>query len=143
MYRYRELNFPYVIPNFLRYKAMILEPVQTVKILQTNGETKAFKSGEIIFSQGEPAQLMYGIVTGNVNILVDDTVVETLESGDVFGIGALVHRDHRRSSTAMAQTDTQLVSLDHQHFLFAVQQSPIFALEVMKSYSDRLRCLRS
>ena len=122
---------------------MILEPVETVKILQSNGEPKKFKPGETIFAEGQSAVAMYGIVTGEVNISVDDKVVETLESGDVFGIGALVHPDHRRSSTAMAKTDCQLVCLDRRHFLFAVQQSPVFALEVIKSYSDRLRCLRS
>ncbi len=122
---------------------MILQPVETVKILQSNGEPKIFKPGETIFAEGQQAVAIYGIVRGEVNISVGDRVLETLESGDVFGIGALVHPDQRRSSTATAKTDCQLVSFDRQHFLFAVQQSPVFALEVMKSYSDRLRCLRS
>jgi CRP-like cAMP-binding protein len=121
---------------------MILKPVETVKILQSNGQPKIFKTGETIFTEGERAVAMYGIVTGEVDILVGDTVVETLKAGDVFGIGALVHPDRTRTSTATAKTDCQIVSLDRKHFLFAVQESPVFALEVMKSYSDRLRYLR-
>ena len=41
-----------------------------------------------------------------------------------------------------AKTDSLLAFLDREHFMFAVQQTPMFALEVMKSYSDRLRRLR-
>ena len=122
---------------------MILKPVETVKILQSNGQPKLFKIGETIFVEGQQAVAMYGIVTGEVNISVGGTVVETLKAGDVFGIGALVHPDRTRTSTATAKTDCQIVSLDREHFFFAVQQSPVFALEVMESYSDRLRYLRS
>ena len=46
----------------------------------------------------------------------------------------------RRGETA--KTDSLLAFLDREHFMFAVQQTPMFALEVMKSYSDRLRRLR-
>lgn len=122
---------------------MILEPVETVKILQRNGQPKRLAAGETIFVEGQQAVAMYGIVTGEVNISVGGEVLETLEAGDIFGMGALVHPDHTRTSTAVAKTDCQIVSLDREHFLFAVQEFPVFALEALKSYSDRLRYLRS
>ena len=40
------------------------------------------------------------------------------------------------------ETDCKLAFLDRKHFLFAVQQTPMFALEVMRSYSDRHRRLK-
>jgi CRP-like cAMP-binding protein len=122
---------------------MILEPVETVKILQKNGQPKVFAAGATIFAEGEKAVAMYGIVSGEVNISVGGTVVEKLKAGDVFGIGALVHPDLTRTSTATAKTDCQIVSIDREHFLFAVQEFPMFALEALKSYSDRLRHFRS
>jgi CRP-like cAMP-binding protein len=85
---------------------------------------------------------MYGIVEGEVDISVGGKVMETLKTGDVFGVGALIHPDLTRTSTATAKTNCQIVSLDREHFLFAVQETPLFALEVMKSLSDRLRQLR-
>jgi CRP-like cAMP-binding protein len=121
---------------------MILKPVETVKILQRNGNLKTFAAGETIFSEGQQAQAMYGVVEGEVEISVGGKVMETIEAGDVFGVGALVHPDLTRTSTATAKTDCQIVSLDRQHFLFAVQETPLFALEVMRSFSDRLRQLR-
>ncbi len=85
---------------------------------------------------------MYGIVEGEVELCVDGKVVETILQGDVFGEGALVHEDHKRYETAIAKTDCRLVFLNRQHFFFAVQQTPMFALEVIRSYSDRLRRLK-
>lgn len=121
---------------------MILKPVETVKILQRNGKPETFVAGETIFAEGQQAEAMYGIVEGEVEISVGSKVMETIEAGDVFGVGALAHPDLKRSSTATAKTNCQIVSLDRQHFLFAVQETPLFALEVMKSFSDRLRQLR-
>lgn len=39
----------------------------------------------------------------------------------------------------IAKTDCTLITADQEHFMFAVQQTPMFALEVLKSYSDRFR----
>ena len=120
----------------------MLKPVETIKILQNNSHIKSFRAGEIIFQQGTEGNLMYGIIDGEVEMLVNDKVVETIKQGDVFGQGALLHSDHLRSSTARAKTDCQIACLDRRHFLFAVQETPMFALEVMRSYSDRLRRLK-
>jgi CRP-like cAMP-binding protein len=121
---------------------MILKPIETVKILQTNGKPATFAAGETIFTEGQKAEVMYGLVEGEVNISVDGKLMETIEAGDVFGVGALIHPDLTRTSTATAKTNCQIFSLDREHFLFAVQETPLFALEVMKSFSDRLRQLR-
>lgn len=120
----------------------MLRPVETVSIFHKQGKPQHFKAGEIIFSQGETGDLMYGIVTGEINMLVDGKLVETIKTGDVFGEGALIHPDHLRYSTAIAKTDCDLVFLDKERFLFTVQETPIFALEILKSYSDRFRTLK-
>ena len=73
---------------------------------------------------------------------INGKVIEVIQQGDVFGQGALVHENHLRASTAIAKTDCKLAFLDRKHFLFAVQQTPMFALEVMRSYSDRHRRLK-
>ncbi|WP_327331716.1 cyclic nucleotide-binding domain-containing protein [Calothrix rhizosoleniae] len=85
---------------------------------------------------------MYGVIEGEVDIWINDKMVETIKTGDVFGEGALVHENHQRASTALAKTNCLLGFLDREHFLFAVQQTPMFAIEVMRSYSDRLRRLK-
>ena len=120
----------------------MLKPIETIKILQDNSQIQSFRTGDIIFQQGTEGNIMYGIMNGEVEMLVNDKVIETIKQGDVFGQGALLHEDHLRTSTARAKTNCQILLLDRQHFLFAVQETPLFALEVMRSYSDRFRRLK-
>ncbi len=120
----------------------MLEPIKTIELFQKPPSPKTFLIGEVIFREGERSDLIYGVITGSVEISVKGKVVETIEKGDLFGEGVLLHLDHQRNSTAIAKTDSVLAFLDREHFMFAVQQTPMFALEVMKSYSDRLRRLR-
>ena len=120
----------------------MLKPIETIKILQNSSNIQSFSAGEAIFQQGTKGKVMYGIIDGEVEMLVDDKVIETIKQGDVFGQGALLHSDHLRTSTARAKIDCKIAFLDQEHFLFAVQETPLFALEVMRSYSDRFRRLK-
>ncbi|MGK7871854.1 MAG: Crp/Fnr family transcriptional regulator [Xenococcaceae cyanobacterium] len=120
----------------------MLKPAKTVELFQKQPEPLTFSAGEVIFEEGQPGDVMYGIIEGEVDMLVNSKVVETIKTGDVFGEGALVQPEHTRGSTAIAKTDCKLAFLDKERFLFAVQQTPMFALEVMRSYSDRCRRLK-
>ncbi|MBF2078347.1 MAG: cyclic nucleotide-binding domain-containing protein [Synechococcales cyanobacterium T60_A2020_003] len=117
----------------------MLKPAQTVQVLQRHSEPSTFAAGDAIFREGETGDLMFGIIEGEVEMQINGKTIEILEVGDVFGVGALVHEDQLRTSTAIAKTDCKIAALDQQHFMFAVQSSPIFALEVIRSYSDRFR----
>jgi len=120
----------------------MLQPAATVKIYQKEPELLTFSPGEVIFKQGETGNLMYGVVEGEVELFINGKVVETIKQGDVFGEGALVHDSHNRATTAVAKTNCKLAYLDRERFLFAVQETPFFALEVMRSYSERMRRLK-
>lgn len=120
----------------------MLSPVKTVEIFQTSPEPDNILAGEVIFSSGDAGVVMYGILEGEVEISVNGKVLETIRRGDIFGEGALVHADSKRASTAIAKTDCKLAIMEYQKFLFAVQQTPMFAIEIMRSYSDRIRRLR-
>jgi len=121
----------------------MLEPTQTMQIFADQAEIQAFSAGQEIFKQGEVGQCLYGILDGEVEMQVNGKVVETLSTGDIFGEGALVHTDKTRYSTAIAKTNCKLAAMTERHFIFAVQETPMFALEVMRSYSDRFRRLKS
>ncbi|MEL6908840.1 MAG: cyclic nucleotide-binding domain-containing protein [Cyanobacteria bacterium J06629_2] len=120
----------------------MLSPVKTVGIFQTAPEPQSFQAGDVVFSTGDSGSVMYGIVEGVIEISVNGKVLETIHEGDIFGEGALVHFDSQRASTAIAKTDCKLAFIERKNFLFAVQQTPMFALEIMRSYSDRIRRLR-
>jgi CRP-like cAMP-binding protein len=119
----------------------MLSPVETIKILE-NHPDRTFQAGEVIFVDGTEGELMYGILSGEVEMYIKGQLIETLEKGDVFGAGALLHGDKLRESTAIAKTDCKLAYLNQPQFLFAVQETPMFAIEVLRSYSDRFRKLK-
>lgn len=115
----------------------MLEAAQIVGVLQKQSEPELFSAGQEIFKEGDPGDTMYGILEGKVDLLVNGKTVETIDIGEVFGVGVLVGVGYR-TYTAIAKTECKLAFLDKRQFLFAVQETPIFALKVMKSYSERL-----
>ena len=120
----------------------MIKPIETIKLYQRPPSPKHFAAGEVIFSEGESGTLVYGVISGEVEMFIDGVPIETIKEGDIFGEGALIHEDHKRASTVIAKTDCVLAFLNREHFLFAVQQTPMFAIEIMRSYSDRFRRLK-
>jgi CRP/FNR family transcriptional regulator, cyclic AMP receptor protein len=118
---------------------MILEPTKIIELFTTSPNIQSYQSGEIIFEINEPGEVMYGVIEGEVELWVAGAVFEIIHSGDVFGEGALVQTPHTRASTAKAKTACRLAILDTAHFLFLTQETPLFALEVIRSLSTRLR----
>lgn len=121
----------------------MLKPADVVTFLCKQPEPQTFTTGEIIFKEDDFGRIMYGIIEGEVEMTIKGKQIETLQQGDVFGQGALVHDDYKRTSTAIAKTEVKLAQLDRERFMFAVQENPVFALEVMRSYSDRFRRLKA
>ena len=118
----------------------MLKPAHTVEIFQRQPELRTLKAGNIVYHQGDVADYMYGIIEGEVEMVRDGKVYETLKTGEVFGVGGILGVGPRQSD-AIAKTDCKLAYLEQKHFLFAVQETPLFAIEVMKNYSNRLRHL--
>jgi CRP-like cAMP-binding protein len=47
--------------------------------------------------------------------------------------------DSPRSATVIAKTDVKLVPISRERFMFLVQNTPFFAIEVMQTLVGRLR----
>ena len=94
--------------------------------------------GQTLFKAGETGSLMYVLKQGTIDILVNDTVVETAEAGALIGEMALIDKGPR-AATAVARSDCELVAIDLRRFHFLVQQTPNFATHVMHVMAGRLR----
>ncbi|MBW4460329.1 MAG: Crp/Fnr family transcriptional regulator [Nodosilinea sp. WJT8-NPBG4] len=121
----------------------MLKPIQVVELLMTTPSHQDFGAGDTIFEVGALGSCMYGVIQGEVDLWVNGRVFETISAGDVFGEGALVQIPHVRASTAVAKTDCLLALVDEAHFKFLVQETPLFALEVIRSLSSRLRAAKA
>ncbi len=100
--------------------------------------TRAFKQGEVIFHEGDPASVLYVIKSGRVDVTSGNRLLATLTENGIFGEMALIDKEPR-SATVTAATDVEIVAVDERQFLFLVSQTPFFALKVMRSLVHRLR----
>ena len=96
----------------------------------------AFKQGEIIFREGDPATELYVIKSGRVDISTGNRLLATLDDNGIFGEMALIDKTPR-SATVTAATDVELVPVNEKQFLFLVSQTPFFALKVMRVLAGR------
>ncbi len=104
----------------------------------TRQESRPFHEGEVIFARGDAATCMYVLAEGEVDLLIGDRHVETLGRAGIFGELALITKEPR-SGTARARTDCRVVEIPEQRFTYMVQETPNFALEVMRVLVKRLR----
>jgi len=96
------------------------------------------KAGDIIFREGDPAQELFVIQSGQVEIRTGNRLLATLSTHDIFGEMALID-PAPRSATAVAATDIKIVPVGEKQFLFLVSRTPHFALNVMRVLARRLR----
>ena len=114
-----------------------------MRALASQGEVLNVPAGQSIFSSGETGDCMFGVLEGNVELSWnEESGQEIIQAGDVFGAGALVTQDHRRYGNAKALSDCRVLVMNREKFLFAVQESPMFAIELLGSIDKRLRQLK-
>jgi CRP-like cAMP-binding protein len=94
--------------------------------------------GDFLFREGDSGEKVYGLLEGEMEILLGDLVLENAGPGTLIGEMALID-DSPRTASAVAKTSCRLAEIDRRRFHFLVQQTPHFATHVMKTLADRLR----
>ena len=95
-------------------------------------------AGETLFIEGEPGELMYVLISGTVEISVHGRVMESASAGAVLGEMAMID-EGSRSATVVAKSDCRLLPIAQKRFNFLIQQTPNFAVHIMKVIAKRLR----
>jgi len=103
-----------------------------------NIEARFFKAGSVIFREGDEANELFVVKSGQVRIQIGNRTITELGQDSIFGEMALIDCEPR-SATAIAMTDVELVPVSEKQFLFLVSQTPYFALKVMRVLAQRLR----
>jgi len=124
--------------DFLQGQKLRLTPQRRAIIDTVFSTAEHFTAGHAVFHEGDRGDHMFAVVKGSVEININGKVVETVEAGGVFGEMALVE-EQPRVATALVKTDAELVRIDRKRFLFLVQQTPFFALQMMGIMAKRLR----
>uniref|UniRef100_UPI0031B5C112 Crp/Fnr family transcriptional regulator n=1 Tax=Dechloromonas hortensis TaxID=337779 RepID=UPI0031B5C112 len=96
------------------------------------------QAGQALFREGDEGNQMYVLETGTAEVIVQNHVVEMLEHGSIVGEMGLVSPGPH-SASVIAKTDCEFVAVDEKRFQFLVQQTPYFAIQVMRLMAERLR----
>lgn len=101
-------------------------------------DLQVLSAGQTLFREGDQGDLMYVLMSGTAEVIVNNRVVETACAGAIVGEMAMID-DGARSATLVAKSDCKLLPIDRKRFNFLIQQTPHFALHVMRVIADRLR----
>lgn len=109
-----------------------------IEIFSHNTAKITIQAGQALFREGEVGNQMYILETGTAEVFVQNQVVETLQHGSIVGEMGLVSPG-AHSASVIARTDCEFVAVDEKRFQFLVQQTPFFAIQVMRLMAERLR----
>ncbi len=97
-----------------------------------------FAAGDLIFSTGDSADAMYVVIDGDVDIRLNDVSIDIAHPGEIVGEMALIDQNPR-SASVVALTAARLARINRRRFLYLIQNTPTFALDVMTVMAARLR----
>ena len=104
---------------------------------------RRFRSGEIVFNQGESSTAMYIVAEGQLNIHLPGEAsrrvsLKDIARGEFFGELALFD-DEPRSASVQATSDCVLLELDRKTLSEYVQRRPHAAMTMLRTMTQRLR----
>jgi CRP/FNR family cyclic AMP-dependent transcriptional regulator len=97
-----------------------------------------FSPGDAIIKAGEPGDAMYVILEGNVDIRLGDRSIDVAGRNEIIGEMAMVDKSNR-SASVHALTPVRLARIDQRRFLYLIQNTPSFAIDVMTVMASRIR----
>ena len=118
---------------------MDISALHTIQALAGSIAVRRLQPQQTLYQAGAPGDSIFCILSGTIQLTWEGGGQESFEAGQVFGVGALVTPDHRRHATAQAMTACEVLEMNREEFLFAVQESPMFAVELLASLEQRLR----
>ena len=107
-------------------------------LFENSRHIQEFQAGTTIFAEGTPGDVLYVILSGEVEVSLRGELIEVLGPGELVGEMALIDPSVR-SATVVAKSDCRLAVINEQRFLYMVQETPYFALHVMRVLVQRLR----
>jgi CRP/FNR family cyclic AMP-dependent transcriptional regulator len=109
-----------------------------LNLFKGTGQIRTLNPGEAIFSTGETGDSLYVVKTGSAQISVGDKVIEVVSDGDIVGEMSLIDGS-ARSADVVAVTPCQVVSVNMEGFLGLIEETPFFAIYIMRALTRRLR----
>lgn len=103
----------------------------------------SYPKGAMIFCQGDPGNVLYGVLSGQVRISINaadgqEVFFNIMEAGDTFGeIALLDGRPRTANATAIAATELFLVH--RNQFMDLLEREPKLSIHLLQLLCDRVR----
>jgi CRP-like cAMP-binding protein len=97
-----------------------------------------YPKGAVIFREQDPADVMYVVIKGEVEVLLKDEPLGAELPGGIIGEMAMINAKYR-SATAIAIRPTTLARINRDQFREMIVKNPDCALHVMAVLANRLR----
>ncbi|MES1023001.1 Crp/Fnr family transcriptional regulator [Gloeocapsa sp. BRSZ] len=114
--------------------------------LQPHTQVRQYLQGEIVFHEGDrlPAKL-YALIDGALQVTKTattgkETILRALRAGEIFAAPALLGNGIA-PATVTAETDCQILTVERDALLSAIQQNPDVALQMLMVFNSRLQQL--
>jgi CRP/FNR family cyclic AMP-dependent transcriptional regulator len=115
----------------------------TVQQIAALAIRRPYEQDAIVFSQGDPGDSLYGVVTGKVRISAStregkEMFLNIMEPGDTFGEIALLD-GNPRTATATTTAACELMIIPRAQFLALLQREPALAIHLLQLLCQRIR----
>ena len=112
-----------------------------LKLLAYTSDVVTYRSGQVLFRQGDAGDAAYVIINGDANVSVpsggDEIVVAQLHDGDFLGEIAILC-DTPRTATITAQSELKALRIRKEPFFQLLHQFPEMAVEMTRLLAERL-----
>ena len=102
--------------------------------------TEEYDARTVIFSERDPADVMYVILSGEIELTLHGESLGAEEEGGIIGEMAIIN-SATRSATATTLSKVKLARLDRDEFKALIADNTEFSLHVMAVLANRLRAV--
>jgi len=114
--------------------------MEFLKAFRNWKDTEEYPAASVIFPEGKPADHLYVILSGEVELSLRGNALEVEKTGGLIGEMALFESANR-GSTATALTDVRLARLDRHQLAGLMNENTEFSLQLMSVLANRLRAI--
>ena len=116
---------------------------EQLKILPNISEEVTYETGDILFNEGDPAEHLYIIVDGEINILKSHGTPEEVRLailGEKTSFGEIaLFGSEGRSATAIANRDSTFLSMEKEHLHLLIQENPAISTAIVFQLANLIR----
>ena len=111
-----------------------------LKMFRNWHEVEEFDPEAVIFTEGDPADQLYVILAGEVELTLHGDSLGSEGKGSIIGEMAMLE-SATRNATATARGKVKLAKLDRAELQKMIRESPEFSLRAMTVLANRLRAV--